>query len=146
MKPGYKIIIAGLLVYGGFKVKAVMDVAPYKEKAVSFAGLLKQNKSFEAQTLLSAALQSAVSIEKLHALVQEQNLTQSKELSWLDWRKENGNYILRGEFVFEDARKLAVEFTLFSQEENKTWIENIKIDGKELNATEGTTMGFLETP
>jgi len=138
MKPGYKIIIAGLLVYGGFKVKAVMDVAPYKEKAVLFAGLLKQNRSFEAQTLLSAPLQSAVSIEKLHALIQEQNLTQSKELSWLDWRKEKENYILRGEFVFADTRKLAVEFTLFSPEENRTWIEGIKIDGVDLNATEET--------
>ena len=146
MKPGYKIIIAGLLVYAGFQVKAVMDVAPCKEKAVSFAGLLKQNKSFEAQTLLSATLQSTVSIEKLHTLIREQNLTQSKELSWLDWRKENDNYILRGEFVFEDARKLAVEFTLFSQEENKTWIEGIKINGKDLNATEGATMGFLKGP
>jgi hypothetical protein len=144
MKPGYKIIIAGLLIYGGFKIKAVMDVAPYKEKAVLFAGLLKQNKSFEAQALLSSALQNSVSIEKLHALIQEQNLTQSKEISWLDWRKDDENYILRGEFVFVDTRKLAVEFNLFSREENKTWIEGVKIGGTDLNTTEGTPMGFLK--
>lgn len=144
MKPGYKIIIAGLLVYGGFKIKAVMDVAPYKERAVFFAGLLKQHKSFEAQALLSIPLQASVSIENLDTLTREQNLTQSKEITWLDWHKDDGGYTLLGEFVFEGEHRLPVKFILFSPEENKTWIKSVKVGDVDLGTTDENRTGFLE--
>ncbi len=131
MKPGYKIIIAGLLVYAGFQVKAVMDVAPYKEKAAEFAGLLKQHKSFAAQALLERHLQKVVSIEMLERLIREQNLTEVKELSWEEWRGEEGNYTLRGTFVFEGKPALPVIFSLISTEENKTWISNMEVGKKD---------------
>ncbi len=144
MKPGYKIIIAGLLVYGGLKIKATMDVAPYKERAVQFAGLLKQQKSFDAQALLSMPLQGTVSIETLNALIDEQNLTQSKELSWSDWRGEEGNYTLFGAFVFADGRRLPAEFSMVSPQKNRLWIQNVKIGSVNLGGREKNSTGFLQ--
>jgi len=144
MKPGYKIIIAGLLVYGGFKVKVIMDVAPYKERAVHFAGLLKQQKSFDAQALLSLPLQSQVSIEKLNSLIAEYNLTQTKELTWSEWQGGEGNYTLQGAFVFPDKQMLPVVFELISPEENKTWIKGLKIGTVDLGDREKNSTGFLE--
>ncbi len=135
MKPGYKIIIAGLLVYAGFQVKAVMDVAPYKEKAAEFAGLLKEHKSFAAQALLETHLQEIVSIETLERLIREQNLTEVKEISWEEWRGKEGNYTLRGTFVFEGAPALPVVFSLISTEENKTWISDIRIGERDLRGS-----------
>ena len=132
MKPGYKMIIAGLLVYAGFQVKAMMEVAPYKEKAAEFAKLLKQHQSFAAQALLDTDLQEIVSIETLEALIREQNLTEVKELSWEEWRNEEGNYTLRGTFVFENAPALPVVFSLSSTDEDKRWISDIKIAEKDL--------------
>lgn len=146
MKPGYKIIIAGLLVYGGLKIKATMDVAPYKERAVQFAGLLKQQKSFDAQALLSTPLQNTVSIEALNTLIDEQNLTQSKELAWSDWRGEEGNYTLFGAFVFANERRLPVEFSVVSPQKNGLWIQNLKIGSVNLGGSEKNNTGFLEIP
>jgi len=143
MKPGYKIIIAGVLIYGGLKIKATMDVAPYKEQAVSFTRLLTQNRSFEAQTLLNPLLQQTVSIEKLQTFIREQNLTQGREISWTDWEeRDDSRYILKGSLLFADTRKLPVAFLLFSPDDNSTWIEHFKIGPAEIHAQESNSSGM----
>lgn len=144
MKPGYKIIIAGLLVYGGFKIKATMDVAPYKERAVLFTDMLKQQHGFEAQALLSRELQGNISIEKIHQLIQEYNLTEAKEVEWREWQEEEGNYTLEGAVILSDEIVLPVTFLLRSPEENETWIEGLSIGKDTFPEPKSQEIGFLE--
>lgn len=144
MKPGYKIIIVGLLVYGGFKIKEHMDVSPYKEQANNFVFFLKHNKPFEAQELLSPKLQAVVSIERITAVVREHNLSDTNKIIWSAWSAGDGNYTLKGDFVFDGKRELPLQFSLSSPTENKIQIEGMSIDGSNLMSTKDRNSSFLK--
>jgi len=144
MKPGYKIIIVGILIYAGFQVKKIMDVSPYKERASQFVVMLKQNKPFEAQEMLGEGLQSRISIEKIHTMIVEQNLTSSREISWIDWQKGKGSYTLRGEIVFEDAHTLPARFVLSIQKQGNIMVDAFAIGKADFRSQEQNSTGFLE--
>ncbi len=145
MKPGYKIIIAGLLVYGGFKVKVIMDVAPYKERASQFVTLLKQSKPFAVQEILSDALQKEISVERINQLIQEQNLTQSREIQWSAWQQVEGNYTLEGSLHLSSTQKqMDVMFKLFPYREKDIRISRLKIGGTTLECSTPEKAAFLE--
>jgi len=144
MKPGYKMIIAGLLVYGGFKVKAWMDVMPYKEYAASFVTLLKQQKPFQAQEMLVADLQEQVSIEYLSSVIAEQNLSGSSEIRWHSWQGEEGNYSLNGELYFQNGRTIPVHFLLGGSSERAMRIDAVQIGERSLADKENNQTLFLK--
>jgi len=144
MKPGYKIIIAGLLVYGGIKVKEIMDVAPYKERASYFVTLLKQSRPFEAQEILDSGLQKVISVEKMVQLIKEQNLSQSSEIQWSGWKGEEGNYTLQGALLFRNAHKVSAEFSLFTPKEADIRITYVKIGSAVLHEEEENSTVFLK--
>lgn len=144
MKPGYKIIIAGVLIYTGFQVKKIMDVAPYKERASQFVVLLKQNKPFAAQAMLDNRLQSDISIEQIHSVILDQNLSNSKEINWSDWKKSEKQYILRGEIVFKDMHTLPTQFTLSTLDQTDIRIDTFRIGKAEFQMKEQNSTGFLE--
>ena len=144
MKPGYKIIIAAALIYAGFQVKKITDVAPYKEKASQFILMLKQNRPFDAQAMLSDRLQSSVSIEQIHTVILEQNLSTSREISWNAWQKSESNYTLRGDIIFKDKHTLPAQFTLSSTNPKQIMIDTFTIGKTILQAKEQNSTGFLE--
>ncbi len=144
MKPGYKIIIAGVLIYAGFQVKKIMDVAPYKERASQFVVLLKQNKPFAAQAMLGEVLQSHVSIEQIHSVILDQNLSNSKEINWSDWKKSETSYTLRGEIIFKDDHTLPTQFKLSFPEQGHIMINTFTIGEAEFQMKEQNSTGFLE--
>jgi hypothetical protein len=144
MKPGYKIIIAGLLIYAVFQVKKIMDVTPYKERASQFVVSLKQNRPFEAQAMLGKKLQSYVSIEQIHTVILEQNLSQSREISWSEWQKKEGNYTLRGEIHFGGTHTVPTQFTLSSPTQESIMVDTFTIGKAHFRAQEHNSTGFLE--
>jgi hypothetical protein len=144
MKPGYKIIIAGVLIYAGFQAKKIMDVATYKERASQFVKLLKQNKPFAAQAMLDDKLQSDVSIEQIHSLIFDQNLSSSKEINWDDWNKSEKSYTLRGEIVFNNIYTLPTQFTLSIPNQTDIMIDTFMIGKAKFHMKEQNSTGFLE--
>jgi len=142
MKPGYKILITGALVYGGFQIKSLMDRKPYREHAVQFTVLLKQHRGFEAQALLSPALQSQVSVEALRRLAEAEHIAESGEISWSDWRGDDGNYTLQGSFVWGEEKRVPVFFELYRSGSHEIQIDRFKIGNKVLG--EAHSLGFLE--
>ena len=144
MKPGYKIIIAGLLVYGGFKIKEIIDVMPYEEKANHFALLLQQNKPFEAQEVLTMQLQKEVSIEKISTLIREQNLTKTQDVIWFDGLKNEGNYTLEGDFVFSNKHKVPAVFSFLRDPEEEIKIHTLQIGDTLFSSSENNRTDFLE--
>jgi GTP-sensing pleiotropic transcriptional regulator CodY len=144
MKPGYKIIIAGLLIYGGFRVKAIMDVAPYKERASHFVSLLKQSQPFAAQEMLGTGLQKEISIERITQMIRDQNLSQSSEIQWSDWTENEGNYTLQGALLFSHASQSAIMLSLFPYKENDIRISQVKIGESLLKRQDGKKREFLK--
>ena len=140
MKPGYKIIIAALLVYGGVKVKALMDVAPYKERASTFMRFLKEKKPFEAQAMLSQALQKQIPIERLYTLAQTYALAQSREIDWSEWEREDGRYILQGDVVFSDSHRVPVRFLFLSSEGDEKVVGEFTLGERRIKPGEESSM------
>jgi len=144
MKPGYKIIIAGLLIYGGFKVKAIMDVTPYKERASHFVSLLKQSQPFGAQEMLGTGLQKEISVEMITRMIRDQNLSQSSEIKWSDWTENEGNYTLQGELLFAHAPRSMILLSLFPYKENDIRISQVKIGESVLKPQDRNKTDFLK--
>jgi len=144
MKAGYKIVIVGILIYAGVQVKKIMDVTPYKERANQFMVLLKQNKPFGAQAMLSQKLQSDVSIEQIHTLILDQNLSAGKEISWNDWEENEKVYRLHGEILFRDKHTLPVRFTLFAPDQDTIMIDAFSIGKTAFQTSDSNHTGFLE--
>ncbi len=130
MKPGYKIIIAALLIYGGIKIKDEMDAAPYKESGTKFIELLKERKIFDIQNIIKGELRPLVSLEQISMAIEDHNLTALKSIEWIEWDREDNNYTLIGNLEISNKDAIPIKFSIYKQDENRTIVYDIRIGGK----------------
>ncbi len=132
MKPGYKIIIAGLIIYGGVKIVHHIEVSPYVDRIKIFMNDLKGSRFFDAQGRLGIDLQEYVSVDKLMKFKQDNNLSGYKDISLNDWESKDGNYTLQGDIVYGNGNKEKFVSVLRKDNNDTVEIEKFVLKGYRL--------------
>ena len=133
MKPGYKIIIALLVIYVGVKIKSNLEVSPYKSQIKTFVSDLKDSKYFQAQDILDIPLQSKVSIQRLIDFAKENNISNYNDISFGDWDEDDNNYSLEGKVEYTNDKDIQFDAILKKDSNSKIRIKSFRLNNDMLD-------------
>ncbi len=133
MKPGYKIIIALLVIYVGVKIKSNLEISPYKNQIKTFVSDLKDSKYFQAQDILDIPLQSKVSIQRLIDFAKENNISNYNDISFGDWDEDDNNYSLEGKVEYTDDKDIQFDAILKKDSNSKIRIKSFRLNNDMLD-------------
>ncbi len=133
MKPGYKIIIALLVIYVGVKIKSNLEISPYKNRIKIFVSDLKDSKYFQAQDILDIPLQSKVSIQRLIDFAKENNISNYNDISFGDWDEDDNNYSLEGIVEYADDKDIQFDAILKKDSNSKIRIKSFRLNNDTLD-------------
>ena len=133
MKPGYKIIIALLVIYVGVKIKSNLEISPYKNRIKIFVSDLKDSKYFQAQDILDIPLQSKVSIQRLIDFAKENNISNYNDISFGDWDEDDNNYSLEGKVEYADDKDIQFDAILKKDSNSKIRIKSFRLNNDTLD-------------
>jgi len=133
VKPGYKIIIALLVIYVGVKIKSNLEISPYKNQIKTFVSDLKDSKYFQAQDILDIPLQSKVSIQRLIDFAKENNISNYNDISFGDWDEDDNNYSLEGKVEYTDDKDIQFDAILKKDSNSKIRIKSFRLNNDMLD-------------
>ena len=119
-RVGIRVIILGLLMWGGmslydgwWKRQRAREIAPIHAQAEQFYRLLKRNRFFQAQIMLSPSMQHQISIDRIAQFVQDSTLNETQMGQWSDWNRTVGthdtdSYSLQGTLRYTHDRTVVV--------------------------------------